>query len=119
MTAIMQKAAHNENSHRLDARGIAKLYAVSLVDIAKAIHANPDTLRKNSDSVNIQDELATLLYCFDRLYEVLANDENAVRRWLHYPNRGLDGDRPIALLKRGRLGDLKSVVAQMDMSGYA
>lgn len=115
----MQKVAHNEDSHRLDARGIAKLYAVNLIDIAKAIRANPDTLRKNSDSANIQDELGTLLYCFDRMYEVLAQDENAVRRWLHHPNRGLDGDRPIQLLKHGRLNDLKAVVAQMDTSGYA
>jgi hypothetical protein len=119
MTEILEETVHNPSSARLDARGVAKLYDVTLVDIAKAIGKSEDTVRKNPDSHPIQDSLGILVDSFGRLYDLMQHDERAVRRWLHRPNRGLDGERPIVLLQNGRLGEFRSTVRQMETAGYA
>ncbi len=119
MTDILEATVHNEDSARLDARGVAKLYDVTLVDIANAIGKSEDTVRKNSDSAPIQEKLGILVDCFARVYDLMQHDERAVRRWMHRPNRGLDGERPIALLQSGRLAELRATVRQMETASYA
>ena len=119
MTSTLERTIHNERTHRLDARGVAKLYGVKLPVVAKAIGANADALRKHPDSGPVQDRLAILVDCFARIYDVMAQDENAVRRWLNRPNRGLDGTRPLALLETGRLAELKAIAAQIETASFA
>lgn len=119
MTTILERSVHNEETQRLDARGVAKLYDVPLPVVAKAIGVKPDALRKHPDSRAIQDRLAILVDCFARIYDIMSHDEKAVRRWLNRPNRGLDGARPLALLEAGRLSELKAVVTQMETGSSA
>jgi hypothetical protein len=119
MTEILDLSVHNPKSARLDARGVAKLYDVTLIDIAKAIGKNEDTVRKNPDSHPVQENLGILVDSFGRLYDLMQHDEVAVRRWLHRPNRGLEGERPIALLQSGRLGEFRSTVREMEAASYA
>lgn len=114
MTTTLEQTIHNAETQRLDARGVAKLYDVPLPVVAKAIGAKADALRKNPDSRPIQDRLGILVDCFARVYDVMSQDEKAVRRWLNRPNRGLDGTRPLALLETGRLSDLKAIVTQLE-----
>lgn len=115
----LEQTVHNEETQRLDARGIAKLYDVPLPTVAKAIGAKADALRKHPDSRPVQDRLAILVDCFARLYDVMAQDEKAVRRWLNRQNRGLDGIRPLELLETGRLSELKAVATQMETASFA
>jgi uncharacterized protein (DUF2384 family) len=119
MTPTLEKTIHNVQTQRLDARGVAKLYDVPLSVVAKAIGAKADALRKSPDSRPVQDRLGILVDCFARVYDVMSQDENAVRRWLNRPNRGLDGTRPLALLEAGRLSDLKAIVTQMEIGSFA
>ncbi len=115
----LEPTIHNENTQRLDARGVAKLYDVSLAVVAKAIGAKPDALRKHPDSKSAQDGLGILVDCWARVYDFMSEDEKAVRRWFHRPNRALDGIQPQALLELGRISDLKAVVSQMITAGFA
>ncbi len=87
--------------------------------IAKANGANPDALRKHPDSGPLQDHLAILVGYFARIYEVMAQDENAVRRWLSRPNGALDGTRPLALLETARLSELKAIASQVETGSFA
>ena len=119
MTTTLERTVHNEATQRLDARGVAKLYDVPLPVVAKAIGAKPDAIRKHPDSRPIQDRLAILVDCFARLYDVMSQDEKAVRRWLNRPNRGLDGMRPLALLEAGRLSEFKAIVTQLETGSFA
>jgi uncharacterized protein (DUF2384 family) len=119
MTTTLERTIHNEETQRLDARGVAKLYDVPLPAIAKAIGVKADALRKHPDSRPVQDRLAVLVDFFARVYDVMAEDEKAVRRWLNRPNRGLDGMRPLALLEAGRLSELKAIAAQMETGSFA
>jgi hypothetical protein len=119
MTTTLERAIHNEKTQRLDARGVAKLYDVPLVVVASAIGVKADALRKHPDSRPIQDRLGLLVDCFSRIYDVMAQDEKAVRRWLNRPNRGLDGTRPLALLEAGRISELRAMVAQMETGSFA
>lgn len=119
MTTTLERTIHNEQTQRLDARGVAKLYGVKLPVIAKAIGASPDALRKHPDSGPVQDRLAILVDCFARIYDVMSQDENAVRRWLNRPNRALDGMRPLALLETARLSELKAIATQVETGSFA
>src|SRR5665213_2226726 len=119
MTTTLERTVHNEETQRLDARGVAKLYDVPLPVVAKAIGVKADALRKHPDSRPRQAGLAILVDCFGRIYDLMSQDEKAVRRWLNRPNRGLDGTQPIALLEAGRLSDLKAIVTQMETGGFA
>lgn len=119
LPTALERTIHNAESQRLDARGVARLYDVPLPVVAKAIGAKPDALRKNPDSRPIQDRLCVLVDCFVRIYDVMSQDEKAVRRWLNRPNRGLDGIRPLALLETARLADLKAIVTQMETGSFA
>jgi uncharacterized protein (DUF2384 family) len=119
MTTTLERTVHNEESQRLDARGVAKLYDVPLPVVAKAIGVRADALRKHPDSRPVQDRLATLVDCFARIYDVMSQDEKAVRRWLNRPNRSLDGTRPLALLETARLSELKAIVTQMETGSFA
>ena len=113
------EAVHNERTQRLDARGVAKLYDVPLSMIAKAIGVKADALRKHPDSRPAQERLGILVDCFARIYAVLSQDENAVRRWFNGPNRALDGTRPLALLEAGRLAELKAIATEMETGSFA
>ncbi|HTX03166.1 MAG TPA: MbcA/ParS/Xre antitoxin family protein [Candidatus Acidoferrales bacterium] len=75
--------------------------------------------RQKTAAFYVQDRLAVLVDCFARMYDVMAQDEKAVRRWLNRPNRGLDGMRPLALLEEARLSDLKAVVSQTETASFA
>jgi hypothetical protein len=119
MTTTLEQTIHNEQTQRLDARGVAKLYGVKLPVIAKAIGASPDALRKHPDSSPVQDRLAILVDCFARIYDVMSQDESAVRRWLCRPNRALDGMRPLTLLETARLSELKAIATQVGTGGFA
>ncbi len=119
MTTTLERAVHNEHTQRLDARGVAKLYGVKLPVVAKAIGASPDALRKHPDSGPVQDRLAILVDCFARIYDVMSQDEKAVRRWFSRPNRALDGTRPLALLETGRLSELKAVAREVETGSFA
>jgi uncharacterized protein (DUF2384 family) len=119
MTTTLERTVHNEETQRLDARGVAKLYDVPLPVVAKAIGVKADALRKHPDSRPVQDRLATLVDCFARIYDVMSQDEKAVRRWLNRPNRGLDGTRPLTLLETARLSELKAIVTQMETGSFA
>ncbi|MBD5634516.1 MAG: DUF2384 domain-containing protein [Candidatus Eremiobacteraeota bacterium] len=116
---MLEKTIHNAISDRLDARGVAKLYNVRLVQIATALGKNEDTVRKNPDSDSNQESLGLLVDAFSRLYDLMAEDEHAVRRWLHRPNRGLDGERPIELLSPSRLPELRATVREMETTSYS
>jgi len=119
MSTLLEETIHNAETQRLDARGVAKLYDVSLPVVASAIGVKADALRKRPDSRPVQNQLGILVDCFARVYEVMSQDEAAVRRWLNRPNRELDGTRPLALLEEGRLSELKAIVKQIETASYA
>ena len=119
MTTAVLDRAHDKTTQRLSAKGLALLYGVPQATIAHAIAVNVDAIRKHPASRPIQESLSVLFDCFARLYETMNSDEEAVRRWLHRPNRELDGAQPVTLLEKGRLSDFKAIVRLMSTGAYA
>jgi uncharacterized protein (DUF2384 family) len=115
----LEERAHNPNSQRLDARGIAGMLGLSIPQLAKAIGRDYDAVRKTPDSQSLQVPLAQLYRIWDLAYEALNEEEQAVRRWLSRPNRELDLARPLDLLVPQRLDELEETVRRMRDGDYA
>lgn len=115
----VEQRIHNSQSQRLDAAGVAGLYGLSLRELCRAAGKEYETVRKTPDSPALQDSLAQLYRIWDIAFEALNEDEPAVRRWLHRPNRGLDRARPIDLLAPDRLDELEEAVKRMRSADYA
>jgi len=110
---------HNPNSQRLDARAVAGLYGLTLVQFCKLIEKDYDSTRKTPDRAAIQDVLAQLFRIWDSVFEVLNEDEEAVRRWFNRPNRGLDRARPIELIGPNRIDELEEAAKRMRSGDYS
>jgi uncharacterized protein (DUF2384 family) len=114
-----EQRVHNSRSQRLDASGIAGLYGLSLRELCRATSKEYETVRKTPDSPALQELLAQLYRIWDIAFEVLNEDEPAVKRWLHRPNRGLDRARPIDLLGPERIDELEEAVKRLRSADYA
>ncbi|GEM_PF-4297623 len=110
---------HNPTSSRLDARGIANLIGLSLPQFCAAIGREYDSTKKTSDSWALQILLAQIFRIWDIALEAFKGDENAVRRWLLRPNRALERERPIDLLRADRIDELEAAVKRMRDADYA
>lgn len=117
--SIGEPKIHHPRSQRLDARLLATLFGIPLIRLADAIGRNYATLRKSPDSSTIQESLAQLFRIWDAVYETLNEDEDAVRRWFHRPNRGMSRERPLDLLVPKRLDELEEATKGIRYGEYA
>jgi len=117
MSAAMQPP-HDKHSHRLNARKVAKLYGLSLAACARAIGFTPENLRSHPDAIKAQGPLAQLVHAWNVLSEIFPG-EGAAQKWLHHPNRRLQGQTPMQLLQARGLPAFTGLIGELDEGYYA
>ena len=116
--SVAMQLVHDERSHRLNARQIAKLYGLPLATCARAIGFTPENLRSHPDAVKAQGALAELVHAWNILSEIFPG-EGAVQKWLYHPNRRLQGQTPMQLLQTRGLPAFTSLNGELDEGLYA
>ncbi len=95
---------------KLSAKAIAKLYGISLAQLAAWLERSRQTVSRTPDADSIQDQLG-FFERVARLLTVLAEDD--FRRWLRMPNPNLNHEAPLAWLAQKRWQPLADLVDDM------
>lgn len=95
MTTATLERVHSATG-RIDARLVAELYGISLAALADVLGEKYETLRKQPARDAAQVDLSRLVFAWNELQGVLADDDH-IRRWLHHP-LPRDGRRPLDIL---------------------
>jgi hypothetical protein len=95
--------AHNVQSGRYDARGLAELLGVSVADVARIIKEHPDSVRRRPDARRYQSGFRDLARLLVWLRRALKSD-SSIRMWLNAASEELGGKSPLELMLSGRLG---------------
>ncbi len=90
-------------------------------DIAQLMGTTPETVsRWNTGKIEPQpgrlEKLLMLEWMIDELSEFFSPDE--ARLWLYSPNRMLGGSRPADLIKDGRIGEVRALIARLRDGAY-
>ena len=100
--SLLLPIAHNAQSGRYDARGIAELLDVSVADVARIIQEHPDSVRRRPDARRYQGGFRDLARLLVWLRRALKND-SSIRMWLNASSEELGGKSPLDLMLIGRL----------------
>jgi DNA-binding NarL/FixJ family response regulator len=95
---------HN-NQGRLDANLIAKLFDLSMTDIAANAGVSRQALAKTPDSLSVQNSL----FQFERLacsLLMITGSERGLKIWLNSPNKRFDQHTPLEIIKLGKVAML-------------
>jgi hypothetical protein len=100
-----------DTSGNLSAELVAKLYGVSLSQLATWLGRTRQALAKTPDADSLQDDLSH----FGRVarLRVALADDAEFRKWLRTPNDQLDGGKPLDWIARKRWQALADFVDDM------
>lgn len=99
----------SEESGRLDAKKIAKVFGMSLADVSRSIGKSLQSVHKTPDSMSLQKEL----FSYERIASAISrisNANNALKIWLNSPNDAFPENLPVELIVRGRAGLLADLL---------
>lgn len=114
-TPTLERVHHE--SGRIDARKVARLYDLTLPQLAAVIEQSYETLRKRPDRDEAQPKLAILVHAWNELGDMLP--EASISPWLHHP-LPRDGRRPIDILRGSEgINEFRELVDSMHAGGYA
>lgn len=116
--SVALELVHDKHSHRLNARQVAELFGQPLTLVAQAIDVSPASLRAHPDAVKAQKGLGALVHAWNELLRIFPSDD-AVRNWLHHPNKRLQGRTPLELLRTKGLRSFTTLVGEIANGGYA
>ncbi len=91
----------NDNG-RLDAELVAKIFDLSMTDIATNVGISRQALSKTPDSLNVQAALRD----FERIARsllVVTGTIKGLKMWLHSPNERFDEHTPLEVIKLGKV----------------
>ena len=94
----------NSQSGRLDAKKIATLFRLKLVDIARLLNQKLPTVSKTPDAPSLQSGLA-LFQRMGMLLLRLVGSEEGLRIWMNTPNAQLEAKTPLSVVLDGK-GDI-------------
>lgn len=98
--------------HGHDAKKIATLMGVSLVDVAKAIGVKSETLKSRPTASLAQPGLQTLAAAWEML-QTLFHSDDTIRVWLKSPLRRFRGETPLWLLREHGADSFQALVEEM------
>ena len=100
-----------EKSGKLSADRVAKAFGVPKSQLARWLGRSRQAIGKAPDAESLQ---APLGY-FERIARLRSalGDQGDFRRWLHLPDRQLDGKRPIDVIEQGRMQVVADLVDDM------
>ena len=101
---------HDAKSGRLDAKNIAQCFNLSLTEVARFVGREVSSVSKTPDASAIQAGLAIFEQIAAPLLYLVKTPEH-LRMWMNAPNRELEGDTPLAVL---RAGEGKAVAKLLD-----
>jgi len=104
--AIPLEELHEPKSGRYDARRLAEFMGVSMLELARAVGANPDALRRRPTSQTYQAKLGRIAVLLRRVLPGL-KDPRRIRTWLRAASPDLDDASPLQFLLDGRLDVLE------------
>jgi hypothetical protein len=116
MTTATLEQVHNQKSHRLDATMIARLFGLTLKDLAGVISASPDSLRRRPDGPSFQSGLGHIAAAYDELSEILS--DSAIKSWMRHPLRGLANKTPLAYATEHGPDVLEALTKEVTSGGY-
>ena len=100
---------------------IRELGGIKGREIAQLMDTTPETVsRWNTGKIEPQpgrlEKLLMLEWMIDELAEFYAPDE--ARLWLFSPNRMLGGSRPVDHIQKGRIDEVRALIAQLRDGAY-
>jgi Protein of unknown function (DUF2384) len=108
---VVKSTGRLRGSHgKLSAEAIAKLYGISVAQLAKWLGRSRQTVSRTPDADSLQDQLGF----FERVARLLAVlNENDFRRWLRMPNPNLNNEVPLSWLASKRWQPLADLTDDM------
>lgn len=97
-------------SGRLSAQRVAKVFGLSVAELAKLLGRSRQAVSKTDDAESIQPGLAPFARCA-RLLAVLPSED--FRAWLHLPNEQLEGQTPSAIIREGGVETVAELAEDM------
>jgi hypothetical protein len=107
-------SAHDPASGRYDALRLAEALALSTDEMARILGRTPRGLRKNPDSLRLQEDMAELVLLTSRLRELLDGSIEYARIWLRAPHPDLGGRTPLSYLVEGNPEVVESLIAAFE-----
>ena len=107
--------AHNPETGRLDAERLGQLLGLGISEMARALGRTPQGLRKNPASESLQPQLARVVLLVTRLRELLSDNLEYVRMWLHAPHPDLGGRTPLSYLEEQKIETLEQMVEMAEL----
>ena len=101
---------HDVRSGRLDAKNIAECFKLSLTEVARLVGRDVSSVSKTPDASALQEGLAVFEQIAAPLLYLVKTPAH-LRMWMNAPNRELEGDTPLAVL---RAGEGKAVAKLLD-----
>jgi hypothetical protein len=99
----------NEASGRLDIRSVAKIYDLSISELARMINVEAKTAHKTPDSAAIHEGLIPFEEVA-RTLGLMRGNVSDFRRWLNASNAELNYQAPLQMIRAGQIHELAGIV---------